>query len=137
MNNAEFIDVLANLKFCASVKEGEIMYIADRVVAPRSVFTTMYRKYMMSGESGRHTADFYATTLSRAYHLILKLKKTESGKKYIDHLIAHIQDVRQAVEANKLTYKKYPYIDACFDAILIDIDRMLEELPSDESLREE
>jgi len=126
MDNREFIQVLADLKFISSVKNGDVMYIADRVVVPRSIFTTLYRKYMCENENGKNTAEFYASTLNRAYGLINKYKKMEGSNKFVDHLISQIKEVRVAVDENKKTYKKYPYIDACFDAIKIDIDRALE-----------
>lgn len=126
MDNRDFITVLADLKFLSSVKEGEVMYVNDRVVVPRSIFTTLYRKYWSDGENGKNTADFYVKTLNKSYHLISKYKQNNGYEKYVEHLIKQIKEVRHAVEANKITYKHYPFIDACFDAIMIDIDRSLE-----------
>lgn len=125
-NSKEFVKILADLKFIASVKKGDIMYIADRTVAQRTTFSTLYRKYYMKGESGQDTADFISRTLSNTYKLIRRYREIEGSEKHIDHLIEHINYVKQAIDDLKTTYKKHPYIDACFDAIKIDIDRSLE-----------
>lgn len=122
----DFVKILADLKFIGSVKKGEIVYIAQRTVAPRTMFSTMYRKYWLKGESGRDTAEFVARTLANTYRLIDQFREGEGMEKYIKHLIDHVKDVRTAIEELQVTYEKYSYIDANFDAILIDIERALE-----------
>lgn len=127
-HNREFVRVLADLKFICSVKKGEIMYIANRTVAPRTIFSTLYRKYYLKGESGQDTAEFITKTLTHTYRLLEKFRSMESCEKYMQHLIEHITDVRAAIDELKCTYDGHSFIIASFEAIQIDIDHALDSL---------
>jgi len=126
--NKDFVNILADLKFISNCKRGEVMYIQNRQIVSRSLLTTLYRKYITKGESGIDTVNFINDTLSKTYHLILKYQKCENAIKYIQHLIEHIKTVRHAICELKITYEKYTYVDASFDALLLNIDRNLEYL---------
>lgn len=128
--NKEFVNILADLKFIGNCKKGDVMYIQDRQVVPRTPWGTFYRKYVVKGESGMDTVNFINETLSKTYKLIINYQKSPNAQKYIEHLIDHIRLVRIAITELKITYSKYTYVDASFDAILLHIDRSLENLTS-------
>ena len=128
--NKEFVAVLSDLKFIASIKRGEIVYINDRVIKPRTIFSTPYRRYVLKGESGPDTVNFIQKTLYNTYNLINKYRQMKGSDKYIKHLVEHIVEVRRAIDELKVTYQKYTYIDACLDSIKIDVDGALEVFQS-------
>lgn len=128
MDNREFVKVLADLKFIAGVKKGEIMYIAGRTVAPRTIFSTLYRKYYLKGESGQDTATFITRTLTQTYRMLKKYREMDNAEKYVQHLVDHVKDVRTAIDELRCTYEEHSYIVACFDAIKIEIDQELESM---------
>lgn len=126
--NKDFVTVLADLKFIASCRKNHVMYIADRKIVTRSIWSTAYRKYACKNESGLDTVNFITDSLSKCYCLIKKYKTIEGTEKYIEHLIDHIKQVRNSITELKITYEKYPFIDASFDSILLQIDRSLDIL---------
>lgn len=126
--NKEFVNVLADLKFISSCKKNHVMYIADRKIVPRSLVSTFYRRYLYKNESGLDTVAFITDSLSRCYNLLRKYRTVQGTEKYIFHLVDHVKSVRSAICELKITYEKYPYIDASLDSLLLQIDNSIETL---------
>lgn len=128
-NNELFVRTLADLKLISSVRSGQVLYIKDRSIGPKTPFGTLWRKYILKDESGEETAKFITRTITIAFRIINDFRKMgKDYERYVFHLLQHVRNVKVSLSEYKLTYKNKFSIDASFDAISLLIDHSLESI---------
>lgn len=125
MNDRDYLSVLAELKFIASVKPDEFLNIQTGYTEQKNLLSSVIRFFRFPDENGRKTAEYCRTVITKALFLLETYEKKDDSEVYRKHIVQYIADAREGIKNLKKTHISNNLAYALFDTIELRIDSLI------------
>ena len=130
MNDQEFLNVMADLKFIGSVEENQYINLTNQTIENKNFVTTLIRKYYYNylhhkTENGTATAKYCSAVIIRSFKLLDRYtnqkERHNETHEYAKIIQRYIEQAKIGMDHLKETHRGNNMAFAIFDSISVAI----------------
>ena len=126
MNDRDYLVVLSELKFIASVKPDEFLNTQTGYTEQKTILSTFIRFFKYPDENGKKTAEYCRAVIIKALNLLEMYDKKDESDVYKKQIVQYIMDAREGIRNLKKTHSNNNLAYALFDTIELKINSIVE-----------
>lgn len=125
MNDKEYLEIMAQLKFIGSVKEGQFLNRTTGKIEQKNYYTRLVRGLVYRQENGQTCAFYCQDVVARALKLLDKYKGIQGEDEFVTLIKQYISEAKVGIAHLRDTHEENNLAFAAFDSIIVRINQRL------------